>query len=140
MNPPSEDGWIDTNVILRHLTGQPPDLAEAVGRLLRRAQDHRLRLKVHPLAVSEVVWALSAAYSFHRSDIARVLRAFLRAECIDCEDGEIVLQALEDYAKLNVDFVDAFLARKASSSRAPLCYTFDTRHFGRLGAVAREPG
>ncbi len=140
MNPTAEDGWIDANVILCHLTGQPPDMARAVGRLTARAQNRRLRLRVHPVTVAETVWVLSGAYRFPRSDISHVVRDLLRADCVDCEDRDAVLRALEDYATLNVDFVDAFLARKASASKAPICYTFDVRHFRRLGADAREPG
>jgi len=50
------------------------------------------------------------------------------------------MSALDDYENLNVDFIDALLARRAAASDAPLCYTFDTRHFRRLRVASRRPG
>lgn len=133
------DGWLDANVILCHLTGEPPDMAGAVARLFDRAQCEGVKLRVHPTIVAETVWILSGVYHIERRDISRVLRSFLRAECIICEEREVVLQALEDYATLNVDLIDAILARRASGSDTPVCYTFDLRHFRRLGCVHRDP-
>jgi len=30
--------WIDANVIVRHITGDPPDMARRVGELMKRAE------------------------------------------------------------------------------------------------------
>jgi predicted nucleic-acid-binding protein len=64
----------------------------------------------------------------------------LQAEGIECEEADILCDALADYATLGVDFADAVMARAAQGSGAPLCYTFDTRHFTRLGIPNRQPG
>ncbi|MEW6173031.1 MAG: hypothetical protein AB1510_08210 [Bacillota bacterium] len=49
-----------------------------------------------------------------------------------------VIQALSDYVSLNVDFVDAYLAAKASASGWPVC-TFDRTHFNRLTVETFRP-
>jgi len=137
---PYVDGWLDANVILRHLTGDPPDMALEAAALMREAETGRITLQLHPITVAKVVWVLTKSYGFDRSAVAGAVRSFLRAEGIKCQESEVVVPALDDYENLNVDFADALLARRASTSNTPVCYTFDTRHFARLPGDARQPG
>jgi len=139
-NPSWADGWLDANVVIRHLTGDPPDMAADAGRLMREAEEGRITLHLHPITVAETVWVLSRGYGFDRQAVAGAVRSFLRARGIRCEASDMVISALDDYESLNVDFMDALLARRAAASSAPLCYTFDTRHFRRLRVTSRRPG
>jgi len=38
------NAFIDTNIIVRHLTGDPPDMADRATRFLAAAKTHELRL------------------------------------------------------------------------------------------------
>ena len=140
MTPTAVSGWLDANVLIRHLVGEPPALARQAGALLERARGGGLALRVHSLTISETVWALERRYGVPRTEIARAVGGVLQAEGIECEEADILSDALADYATLGVDFADAVLARAAQGSDTPLCYTFDTRHFTRLGIPNRRPG
>ena len=48
--------WVDANVVLRLLTGQPVAQAQAAAALMARADAGELRLRICPLVVAEVVW------------------------------------------------------------------------------------
>ncbi len=133
------DGWVDTDVLLRHLTGEPPELARPANELLARAHAGEIILHLHSVTLAEAVWALHRSYGVARADIARTLGGVLQAGGIVSEEADVVLGALDDYATLTVDFPGAVLARRAAASAAPACYTFD-RHFERLGVTHRRPG
>jgi predicted nucleic acid-binding protein len=50
--------WLDTSLLLRLLTGDPPPLAEKALRVFREAEEGRLLLRVHPLVVAEAFYTL----------------------------------------------------------------------------------
>lgn len=123
--------WVDANVVLRLLTGQPEGQARAAAALMARADAGELRLRLCPLVVAEVVWVLGSAYDVPREQIADVLTSFLVSGGLVVEEGMLLVAALAQMAEQRVDFVDAYLAVKAQLSGAPVA-TFD-RDFDRLG-------
>lgn len=70
--------------------------------------------------------------------VAEAVGAFATADGVAVEERETVIQALSDYVSLNVDFVDAYLAAKASAGGWPVC-TFDRTHFNRLPVEKFRP-
>ena len=123
--------WVDADVVLRLLTGQPKGQAQAAAALMARADAGELRLRLCPLVVAEVVWVLTSAYDAPRERVADVLTSFLASGGLVVEEGMLLVAALAQMAEQRVDFVDAYLAAKARLSGAPVA-TFDG-DFDRLG-------
>jgi predicted nucleic acid-binding protein len=132
--------WVDANVVLRLLTGQPKGQAQAAAALMARADAGELRLRVCPLVVAEVVWVLTSAYDVPRAEVTDVLTSFLASGGLIVEEGMLLAAALAQMAEQRVDFVDAYLAAKARLSGDPVA-TFDG-DFDRLGVErgARDAG
>lgn len=130
--------WVDANVLLRLLTGDPPDMASRALELARSAERGEVRLKLAPLVVAEVVWVLGSFYRFDRRRIAEVVASVVTAEGVEVEQEEEVLAALLEMSDANVDFVDAFLAELARRQDEPVV-SFD-RDFERLRVRRVEPG
>jgi len=123
--------WVDANVVLRLLTGQPKGQAQAAAALMARADAGELRLRLCPLVVAEVVWVLTSAYDVSRERVADVLTSFLASGGLVVEERMLLVAALAQMAEQRVDFFDAYLAAKARLSEAPVA-TFDG-DFDRLG-------
>jgi len=130
--------WLDANVILRFLTGEPKDLAERAGRLMARAERGEIALFIPNLVLAEVVWVLRSFYRRSQAEIAEVLVALVSAEGIEVTDRASTVHALELARDLNVDYVDAVLALDAAAAEATLC-TFDASDFKRLPVHWIEP-
>mgnify|MGYP000680702151 CR=1 FL=1 len=131
--------YVDANVILRLITDDPPEMADAAQRTLRLVDDGDLELVVDPIVLAETVWVLSSFYGFSPSEIAPVLRTFLANEGIIGEDKTALLQALELYEDKNVDLVDALLAVQMLKHGVSKVYSFD-KHFDRIKGIRRlEP-
>jgi predicted nucleic acid-binding protein len=128
--------YVDANVILRLVTGDPPEMADAAESMFRLVDRGELELLVEPVVVAEAVWVLSSFYGFSPSEIAPVLRAFLAGEGIIVREKDALFEALQLYEDRNVDFVDALLAVTMMNSGVPEVYSFDA-HFDRLEGVER---
>lgn len=116
--------WVDANVLLRFLTGEPKELADKAASLMARAESGEVTLVVSPLVVAEVVWVLKSFYRHSLEDIAGVLVPLMSADGVEVEDRETLTQAIELARDKNVDFVDAALAVQAARRGEPVC-SFD---------------
>jgi predicted nucleic acid-binding protein len=133
----SSSWWLDANVLLRFLTGAPPELAERAARLLEEAQRSEITLRVHPVIVAETVWVLESFYGYSKSEISGVLIPLLEQPALRVEGARTVIGALEAMAESTVDFADALLAATARS-RGEGVASFD-RDFRKLDVEWREP-
>ncbi|MEW6573822.1 MAG: PIN domain-containing protein [Bacillota bacterium] len=125
------DVWVDANVILRYLLRDHEELFAEASRVMAAAERGEVNLHLASLTVAELIWVLDSFYGYSREEVAKVVESFATADGVIPEEREIILQALSDYAALNVDFIDAYLAAKASAGGRPVC-TFDTKDFTRL--------
>lgn len=129
-------GYMDANVILRFLTGDPPQMAERAASLFRAVEQGELRLIVEPIVLTEVVWVLQSFYHYRPAQIAPVLREFLGQYGIEAEDKDIMLHALSLYESKNVDFADALVAARMLRRGVTQIFSFD-EHFERLPGIRR---
>lgn len=125
-------------MILRFLTGGPPELAERAAALLEEAQRGEVTLRVHPVVVAETVWVLESFYEYSRAEISGALIPLLEQPAVRVEGARVVARALETMAENNVDFADALLAETARS-RGEGVASFD-KDFRKLEVGWREPG
>ena len=131
--------WLDANVVLRFLTGEPVEMAREAKELMARAERGEVALVVADLVMAETVWVLRSFYGHPMDRIRDTLSAFAAAPGIEAERSKVVREALDLAADENVDFVDAYLALRASRAAERVC-TFDSTDFKRLSGSWARPG
>jgi predicted nucleic-acid-binding protein len=128
--------FLDTNVLLRHLTGDPPELAQRATQFLTDADE----LLVPDLIVAEVVYVLESFYEVERPRVAELVRAVIAFPAITVLDQDLLLRAIEIYEIHRIDFAEAYLVASAERSDVNVVVSFD-RSIDRVGTVHRlEPG
>jgi predicted nucleic acid-binding protein len=125
--------FVDTNVLIRHLTGDPPGQAARAGRYLRDADD----LLLPDLILAEVTYVLESFYEVPRTRVAATLRAVLAFPAIRVVDLELVQRAVEVYEVHRLDFADAYLVASAERSGVGVIASFD-RTIDRVPTIRRE--
>ena len=68
---------LDTNVLVRFFSGEPPDMAEKARRLIERADAGQLTLVVVPVILAETFFTLESYYDINRKVVAEKLARFL---------------------------------------------------------------
>jgi predicted nucleic-acid-binding protein len=131
--------WVDANVLVRFLTGEPEPMAEKAAQLVLRAERGEVLLVLSTLVLAEVVWVLKSFYRHSYEEIARVVVPLLSADGVEVEDRELLIRAIELTRDKNVDFSDAVLALQAVRHGETVC-TFDASDFKRLPAAWALPG
>ena len=136
---PGSDGaltaFVDTNVLVRHLTGEPPDQAARATRYLQQADE----LLLPDLILAEVAYVLESFYETPRAQVAETLRAVLAFPAIRVVDDELLLRTVEVYDRHRLDFADAYLVASVERTGVGEVVSFD-RAIDRVGTVRRvEP-
>jgi len=127
--------FVDSNVLVRHLTGDPPDRAKRATAFLRDADE----LILVDLVVAEVVYVLESVYRVDRSRVAELVRAILGFHAVVAPDTLLLLRALEIYETYRLHFAESYLAACAEASGVNVVASFD-RAIDRVGTVRRfEP-
>ena len=128
---------VDTNVLLRFLSGEPAGQALAAKKLFTRASNGEVVLDVSPMIVAETFYTLHSFYGVERKTAAEKLSLLLQQHGVKLRDGAAVLSALERIQTANVGFADAFLAAVATEENLPVA-SFD-RDFDKLNVSRYEP-
>jgi predicted nucleic-acid-binding protein len=127
--------FVDTNVLVRHLTGDPPDLAERATAYLASERE----LLLADLVAAETVYVLESFYEASRDDIASAVRSLVAFESIVCVDPALLLRAIEVYETDRIDFAEAYLVGCAESTGVGTIVSFD-RSIDRVDTIERvEP-
>lgn len=125
--------FVDTNVLVRHLSGDPPEHAARATRYLVSADE----LLLPDLIFAEVADVLESFYEVPRAEVARALRAILAFPAIRVVDEPLLLRAVEIYDVHRLDFADAYLVACAEATGVGVVASFD-RSIDRVGTVRRD--
>lgn len=125
--------FVDTNVLIRHLTGDPQAQARRATRFLERADE----LLLADLILAEVAYVLESFYELGRTQVADTLRAILAFPSIRVLDAELLQRSVEVYEVHRLDFADAYLVASAERTGIGVIASFD-RSIDRVTTVRRE--
>jgi predicted nucleic-acid-binding protein len=122
-------------VLVRHLTGDPPEMAARATAAL----DGGEHLLLSDLVLAECVYVLESFYELGRVQIAEAMRAAIALPSVSTIDTPLLLRALEVYEVDRLDFAEAYLIANAEATGAARVMSFD-RSIDRVKSVSRvEP-
>ena len=127
--------FVDTNVLVRHLTGEPPAMAGRATAFLAS----RTELYLADLIVAETVYVLESFYKAPRHQVAEAKRSLVAMRSMMTVDPALLLRAIEIYELDRLDFAEAYLVACAESTGVGAVASFD-KAIDRVTTVTRiEP-
>ena len=127
--------FVDSNVLIRHLTGDPPEQAKRATEFLRGNES----LIVVDLVAAEVVYVLESVYEVERERVAELVRAIVGFPAVAVADEALLLRAFEIYEHYRIHFAESYLAACAEVSGVGVFASFD-RGIDRVPTIRRlEP-
>jgi predicted nucleic-acid-binding protein len=124
--------FIDTNTLVRYLTGEPVVQARKATALL---QD-REQLFLTDVVCAELVFVLESVYKLPRPSIAVLVRSLLSLPTISAPSRDLLMKAIEFYEEERLHFAEAHLAASAESAGVRRIASFD-QALDRLTVVDR---
>jgi predicted nucleic-acid-binding protein len=124
--------FVDTNVLVRHLTGDPPAMAARATAYLEAESE----LLLTDLVVAETVYVLESFYEVPRERVAESVRSLIAMESCVSVDATLLLRAVEVYETDRLDFAEAYLVACAEITGVDRITSFD-KSIDRIGTVER---
>ena len=112
---------MDATVLVRHLTGDPAELAARATAFLYGNE----KLLLTDLVVAETVSVLEAFYEAPRDTIAQAMRSLLAFDAIVCLDAPLLLRAVELYETAGTGFIEAYLVACAETTGVDRIVSFE---------------
>lgn len=129
---------VDTSVWIRHLTGDPPHLAEIATEYLATAR----RPVLTDVIVAECVYVLEKYYRVERWRVAELMRSALDlSDWFFGGDSLMVTRALEIYETTGLAFADSYLLAYAEYGNHGPVVTFDReikKHAESVGVLVLD--
>lgn len=127
--------FVETNILVRHLTGDPPEMAVRATAYLRSETS----LLLTDLVAAETVYVLESFYEAPRHRVGQAMRSLIGFDVVICVDSALLLRAIEVYETDRIDFAEAYLVACAESTGVGRAAPFD-RSLDRVSTVERiEP-
>ncbi len=118
--------FVDTNIVVRYLTGDPPEQAVEAARIINGGRG----LQIPDVVLTETAYVLGRSYQFSREDIVDRLIDIVQRDNISIYaiDDELVLEGLMMCRPSGrVSIADALIWAAARSANMETIYTFDQR-------------
>jgi predicted nucleic-acid-binding protein len=111
---------LDTNVVLRYILRDNPDMSREVKIKLAECECF-----VTTEVIAEIVYVLNGTYAVPRSEVAALVTKFLKKRNVNCSDMAVLTVGFEIFSKTTLDFVDCLLV--GYSTLGYEIFTFDKK-------------
>jgi len=128
--------FLDTNIIIYHLTDVDKAKNERSSRLLKQAELNQVDLVATEFVIAEVVWFMQYRLSLGREHIREVLGPILRMPGLRLPNKQLWPVIFDLYCEKRVDFVDAYNAVMMARAGITEIYSYD-KDFDKIDSVSR---
>jgi len=126
---------VDTNVILRYLLDDHPDLSSRARNFMDSVSNGNKEIFILESVFTECIFVLEKFYKIPREKITETMIQFLNLKGVVNANTDILMNALLRYRDHNIPIVDCILA--ANSSRQKPVASFD-KHMKKLKAFREK--
>ena len=118
---------IDTNILIRFLTGDDERQAKKVYSIFKAAESERKELFVPLLVVLEMIWVLESVYEVLRIEILESIKDLLLMPVLKFDHQTVLRKLLLSAQGNNHDLSDLLIAHSAKVNGCETVITFDKK-------------
>ncbi len=133
--------FLDTNILLRYLTGDDPAKAVASLRLLSRLEQGVETVVTTDVVIAETVFSLQSRrrYGLSKARIRELVEPIIAVPGLKLPRKGLYARAFDLYCQKNINFADAYNAAYMESAGLTEVYSYDS-DFDRIEGIVRvEP-
>ena len=126
---------VDTNILIRLFTKDDDTQIEQLVQLMEQGD---IAFHVLSIVLIEAYWVLHKVYNFDKETILRVFEDFIEADGVELDEDGLVQRVLARFRRVNVDFVDVYLAEQSRSLELSVL-TWNAKDFRKLECEFYRP-
>ncbi len=118
---------IDTNILVRFLTGDDDLQANKVYSIFKKAESEKIELFVPLLVVLEMIWVLESVYEISRAEILDAIGDLLLMPIFKFDQQPTIQQLIQSAKGNKYDLSDLLMAHSAKINGCEAVLTFDKK-------------
>lgn len=118
---------IDTNILVRFLTGDDELQAKKVYSIFKKAESEKIELFVPLLVVLEMIWILESVYEISRAEILDAIGDLLLMPIFKFDQQPAIQQLIHSAQGNKYDLSDLLIAHSAKINGCEAVLTFDKK-------------
>jgi len=118
---------IDTNILIRFLTGDDELQAQKVYAIFKNAESEKKMLFVPLLVILESIWVLESVYDVSRTEILESISELLLMPVLKFDQHSVVQQLVYSAQGNKYDLSDLLIAQSAKINGCESVLTFDKK-------------
>lgn len=131
--------FLDTNIFLRHLTGDVPEQAQKATSYFEKIERGELKAVTSDIVVLETVWTLGRYYKKGKQEIKDALLPLLELPQIHIAGKRKFRRVFDLYIDLNIPFADAYIIVFMEKNNLNQIISFDHEFDKAPGIERKEP-
>jgi predicted nucleic acid-binding protein len=136
------DAYIDTDVLIRLLTGDDPDKQRRARDLFERVQLGTVTVAAPHTVIADAVYVLHSKelYDKPKSEVAELLLPLVQLPGFRLARRQAIIAALQLYAAVpRLDLGDALIVAFMQRAGPPTVFSYDSDYEGIPGVTRMEP-
>jgi predicted nucleic acid-binding protein len=131
--------YVDTDVIIRLLTGDDVVKHEAARGLFEQVEQGSLTLAAPDTVIADAAFVLSSKkwYNKSRTEVRDLLAPLVKLPHFRVQNKRAVPRALTLYAQTTLDYGDVFIVATMEQADASTLYSYDEK-LGKLPGIVRQ--
>jgi predicted nucleic-acid-binding protein len=131
--------FIDTDVIIRFLTGDDPVKQAAASALFEQLEQGLLTISAPDTVIADAVYVLSSQRLYHlaRNVVQELLSTLVHLSHFQVQNRQAVLRALELFGSTKLDFGDTLIIASMEQQHSHILYSYDA-DFDRFDGISRQ--
>src|SRR3989344_2661505 len=133
------DPYLDTNIIVRLLTGDDLAKQAASAKLFKEVAQGKVMISSTDAIIAETVFVLSSPNLYHlpKTEIRDSLSLLLKFANFRLDNKQAIIADLDIYASYNIHFVDSLLLALTRQSEEKALYSYD-EGFDKFPDIVRK--
>src|SRR5947209_1707999 len=125
--------FVDTDVIIRLLTGDDLKMQAAASALFEQVEQGLFTIAAPDTVIADAVYVLSSPRLYHiaRSEIRELLTPLVRLPHFRVQNQQSILRALDLFSSTNLDFGDTLIIASMEQQDSSTLYSYD-KGFDRI--------
>ncbi len=107
---------IDTNLLVRYLTQDDLEKADAVESLIDKAGSGEVTILIPSIVIAELVWVLESFYKLEVVAVSELVESILNTPGLEVNEKEILFTICRTYREKKIDFIDAWIIEFANGN------------------------
>ena len=129
---------LDTNVIVRFLTGNTDEKFKGVYDFFQDIEQGKISIELKLIVLFQTIFVLKSYYKVPKDKIVKAMKGLLKLKGLKIIEKKTVVSMMDIWDSNNIEIVDAYLVASLEKDSRNILFSYD-KDFDKFKIKRKEP-